>query len=97
MKMSGQTNKRLCGLVSLGEAALSPAMRLFAAKSGHEAGWITSATRSDSLGKEIALGYVKYDYLASGTTVKVVLGVEESAVEVTELPFVRGSWYTQLS
>ena len=90
MKMSGQTNKRLCGLVSLGEVALSPAMRLFAAESGKEAGWITSATRSDSLGKEIALGYVKRGFNEPGTRLSARMANESAAaivVQVVELPF----------
>ena len=37
--------------------ALAPGMRLFVPEKGTEAGWITSATRSHSLGKEVALGY----------------------------------------
>ncbi len=47
MKMSGQTNKRLCGLVSVDGAALSPAMQLFAADGAKEVGWVTSATKSE--------------------------------------------------
>jgi folate-binding protein YgfZ len=92
MKMSGQTNKRLCGLVSLGRAALSPAMRLFTAESGSETGWITSATRSDLLGKEIALGYVKRGFNEPGTRLSA-RGAGESvaaalAVQVVGLPFI---------
>src|SRR5206468_8737678 len=60
MKMSGQTNKRLCGLISLGDKPLKKGTKLAVpSASGKEAGWITSATRSQRLGKEIALGYVK--------------------------------------
>src|SRR4029434_7609432 len=60
MKMSGQTNKRLCGLISLNKAPLRPAVKLITpSASGKEAGWITSGTRSQRLEKEIALGYVK--------------------------------------
>lgn len=55
IKMSGQTNKRLCGLLSVNGAPLSTGMRL--AQGEKETGWITSATRS--AGREIALGYVK--------------------------------------
>ena len=90
MKMSGQKNKRLCGLVSLGEEALSPLMRLFAAESGNDAGWITSATRSESLGKEIALGYVKRGFNDSGTrlSARVVDQAAAVPVEVVALPFV---------
>jgi folate-binding protein YgfZ len=56
-------------------------------------GRITSATLSPHLGRTVALGYVKYDYLATGTSVKVVSGDQEFTAEVTELPFVRGSWF----
>jgi folate-binding protein YgfZ len=59
MKMSGQMNKRLCGLVSLDDSPLAPGARLLSPGDAKDAGWITSATRSDRLGKEIALGYVK--------------------------------------
>lgn len=54
-----------------------------------EIGRITSATLSPHLGCTVALGYVKYDYLAAGTRVKVSCGDGELAAEVTELPFVR--------
>src|SRR5262249_60129127 len=47
MKMSGQTNKRLCGLISLDNIPLQPGMKLIApSASGKKAGWITSTTRS---------------------------------------------------
>src|SRR5207249_10008852 len=60
MKMSGQTNKRLCGVVSLDDVPLQPGMKLAASSAaGKETGWTTSATHSERLGKEIALGYVK--------------------------------------
>ena len=85
MKMSGQTNKRLCGLVSLGEVALSPACGFSRPRVANDAGWITSATRSDSLGKEIALGYVKRGSNEPGT----LRGrrMNRRSVEVVELPF----------
>src|SRR5207248_6728801 len=44
MKMSGQTNKRLCGLISLGGLPLQPGLKLATPSSaGKEVGWITSA------------------------------------------------------
>src|SRR5438876_1574521 len=67
MKMSGQTNKRLCGLISVNDLPLQPGMKLAVpSTAGKEAGWITSATRSERLGKEIALGYVKRGFNSSG-------------------------------
>src|SRR2546425_6024493 len=68
IKMSGQTNKRLCGLISLHDTPLRARMKLAVALAkGKEAGWITSATRSDRIGKEIALGYVKRGFNDSGS------------------------------
>jgi folate-binding protein YgfZ len=58
-----------------------------------EIGRVTSVTLSPHLGRTIAMGYVKYDYLAPGTSVRIVSGENEFPAEVTGLPFVRGSWY----
>jgi folate-binding protein YgfZ len=85
MKMSGQTNKRLCGLVSLSGAPLAADMRLLSESDpGKDAGWITSATRSDRLGREIALGYVKRGFNETGA--RLLAG--EVPVQVASLPFV---------
>jgi folate-binding protein YgfZ len=84
MKMSGQTNKRLCGLVSLSGAPLHPEVRLTrASEPAKDAGWITSATKSGRLGKEIALGYVKRGY----NTIGSLLQAGDVPVEVVALPF----------
>jgi folate-binding protein YgfZ len=85
MKMSGQTNKRLCGLVSLSGAPLAANMRLASETDpGKDVGWITSATKSDRLGREIALGYVKRGFNETGT--RLLAG--EVPVQVAPLPFV---------
>lgn len=66
IKMSGQTNKRLCGLISLDDLPLQPGMKLAAPSApGKEVGWITSATRSKR--QEIALGYVKRGFTSANT------------------------------
>src|SRR6184192_714909 len=66
MKMSGQTNKRLFGLISLRGLPLQPGLRLATpSNAGKEVGCITSATRSDN--QEIALGYVKRGFNNVGT------------------------------
>ncbi|PYL10177.1 MAG: hypothetical protein DME33_01870 [Verrucomicrobia bacterium] len=91
MKMSGQTNKRLCGLISLDDVPLQPGMKLAASSAaGKETGWITSATRSERLGKEIALGYVKRGFNGIGTRLDAHAANIPSAipVEVAPLPFV---------
>jgi tRNA-modifying protein YgfZ len=94
IKMSGQTNKRLCGLVSVAQTPLRPAMRLVQAEGeGREVGWITSATRSLRLEKEIALGYVKRGFNAVGSRF-TALSPENSGgdikvpVELVAVPFV---------
>lgn len=58
MKMSGQRNKRLCGLIAMDDPELVPGERLISA-TGKDVGWITSATQSERVGRRIALGYVK--------------------------------------
>ena len=91
MKMSGQTNKRLCGLTSLDDVPVQPGVKLAApSAAGREIGWITSATRSERIGKEIALGYVKRGFNSPGTKLDA-FSAENSAkpisVEVVPLPF----------
>lgn len=93
MKMSGQTNKRLCGLVSVSGAPLQAGMRLAGeTDGGKETGWITSATRSSRLEKEIALGYVKRGFNSSGTRLQAVppetAGQTGIPVEVVPIPFI---------
>ena len=89
--MSGQTNKRLCGFVSLDRIPLQSGMKLAApSKEGKEVGWVTSATHSERLGKEIALGYVKRGFNDVGTRLDAL--VQESSarkitIEAVPLPF----------
>jgi folate-binding protein YgfZ len=90
IKMSGQTNKRLCGLISLNDTRLQPGMKLLApSPSGKEAGWITSATRNERLDKEIALGYVKRGFNNPATKLDALSSdaAEAIPVEVVLLPF----------
>jgi folate-binding protein YgfZ len=93
IKMSGQTNKRLCGLISLDGVPLQAGMRLASApEKGKEAGWITSATRSEKIGKEIALGYVKRGFNSPSGNLDALAPENSGAVaaipvEVVPLPF----------
>ncbi|MCA1660162.1 MAG: hypothetical protein LC642_06465 [Verrucomicrobiaceae bacterium] len=80
MKMSGQTNKRLYGL--LPEHPLSRGMRLTVG--GKEVGWVTSVAWSDRLGKRIALGFVKRGFQEPGTELHAEGSI---AVRVAPLPF----------
>ena len=86
IKMSGQTNKRLCGLVSLSDTPLRPEMRLVPADGDEkEIGWITSATRSPRLEKEIALGYVKRGFNPVGSRLFAL--PDRVPIEIVALPF----------
>jgi folate-binding protein YgfZ len=92
MKMSGQRNKKLCGLASANEAPLSAGMRLFEiSKTDKDVGWITSASRSRKLNREVALGFVKRGFNAPGTNLEARppgnLGSGSVRVEVVDLPF----------
>lgn len=85
MKMSGQRNKQLCGLISLENVPLTSGLRLTGPE-GKEIGWITSATRSSQ--REIALAYVKRGFNSVGTRLEAK-SAEHAAVpvEVVDLPF----------
>lgn len=95
IKMSGQTNKRLCGLISVERKSLQMGMRLLSQDAERkDAGWITSTTHSVRLEKEIALGYVKRGFSAVGSHLNACLP-DSSAddvvpVEVVTIPFVKG-------
>ena len=98
MKMSGQTNKRLCGLVG---AELEQGMKLSSgtiAGQPHrlletrEAGWITSVADSERLGERIALGFVKRGFNVPGTKLSVFDPADPQRsvlVKVVDLPFAR--------
>ncbi len=94
IKMSGQTNKRLCGLVPVCDAPLVAGMRLFtAAPEAKEVGWITSTTVSPRVGKQIALGFLKRGFQTIGTRLDARM-VENAnsgmaaGLEIVPLPFV---------
>jgi tRNA-modifying protein YgfZ len=94
MKMSGQTNKRLCGLVSLDDAPLKPGTKLAVPSvPGKEVGWVTSSAHSKRFEKYIALGYVKRGFNSAGTRLTAAEGsasksAAEIPIEVAPLPFV---------
>jgi folate-binding protein YgfZ len=87
MKMSGQRNKQLCGLVSLKNIPLASGMRLIG-REGKEIGWITSATRSGE--REIALAYIKRGFNSIGSKVEARSAQHPAVLaEVVDLPFMR--------
>jgi aminomethyltransferase len=90
IKMSGQTNKRLCGLIPLDNVPLQPTMKLAAPSTeGKEVGWITSATHSQRMGKQIALAYVKRGFNNAGTKLDALADSPAqmpNAISVTVVP-----------
>jgi folate-binding protein YgfZ len=88
IKMSGQTNKRLCGLVSLSDAPLAAGMKL-KEPAGKEVGRITSAAFSENVHRQIALGYVKrgFNHIATELAASGVEGSDGLPVEIVALPF----------
>jgi glycine cleavage system aminomethyltransferase T len=85
MKMSGQRNKQLCGLVSLANIALMPGLRLIAGPDQKDVGWVTSATASDD--RQIGLAYVKRGFNSAGNKVEAVSEGGHIAARVVDLPF----------
>jgi folate-binding protein YgfZ len=86
IKHRGHVAKKLTGMkfdnpVEVGATVVST--------EGKEVGRLTSVTYSPKLNSTIALGYVRYEYLPAGTTVKA----GDITGTVTDLPFIRGSWY----
>ncbi|HEY1769052.1 MAG TPA: glycine cleavage T C-terminal barrel domain-containing protein [Chthoniobacterales bacterium] len=92
MKISGQTNKRLCGLISAHDAPLVTGMKLVAmSEEGKEVGRLTSATTSPRCG-EIALGFVKRSFNSLGTELDALAADAPfssalTRVRVVALPF----------
>ena len=89
IKHRGHVAKKLTGLRFETDRSI-PAGTIIKSTDGTEIGKVMSTAFSPKLGNTIGLGYVRYEYLAAGTNVMVDEGI---AATVTDLPFVRGSWY----
>ncbi len=90
IKYRGHVAKKLSGLIFAG-AVEAKCGAIIKSMDDKEIGRLTSVTHSPKLDQTIALGYLKYDYVAAGTRVKIVSGDAEVSAEVVELPFVRVS------
>jgi len=77
----GHIAKQLTGLILENKAKPNDELKSL---DGKNAGKITSVTFSPKLEKYIALAFVRYDYLAEGTKLKV----NETTAEVKTLPFI---------
>ena len=92
IKYRGHVAKKLSGVV-FEQAVTVAAGATIQSTDGKEVGRITSVSDSPRLGRTIALAFLKYDFLAAGTSLKIVADDGELPAQVAELPFVRGSWY----
>jgi folate-binding protein YgfZ len=92
IKYRGHVAKKLTGLIFDQETPIEYGGTIQSVE-GKDIGRVTSATFSPRVGMTIALGYLRYDYLAAGTEVKLVSNEAEHVAHVVDLPFVRGSWY----
>ena len=80
----GHVAKKLTGITTVAEGdELKPGTELFSPE-GKSAGRVTSVTVSPRLQKVIGLAFVRYDFLAEGTT----LQADGAIIEVKSLPFV---------
>jgi len=93
IKYRGHVAKKLTGVRMEQDMALENGAKILSTD-GKEIGGVTSSAVSPRLKYTIALAYVKYDYLEPGTQVKIISAKEELPATVTDLPFIRGSWYT---
>jgi len=94
IKYRGHVAKKLAG-IRFTQAAKVEVGSVIKSADDKEIGRVTSATFSPHLGHTIAMGYLKYDYLAPETSVTVVSGDKELPGKSTELPFVKGSWWRE--
>jgi folate-binding protein YgfZ len=93
IKYRGHVAKKLTGLIVDSDQELEDGVRILSSD-GKEIGRVTSSTFSPGLARRIALGYIKYDYLAPGTEVNVSMGKDQIRGTVADLPFIRGGWYS---
>lgn len=88
IKYRGHVAKKLRGLMferHCGRAIVAGGQATINSTDGKDIGRITSSAFSPHLGCRIALGYVKYEYLASGTEVNV----DNMPVRIVDLPFIK--------
>jgi folate-binding protein YgfZ len=94
IKYRGHVAKKLTGIEFGQRGSIAPGTILLSLED-KEIGKLTSVAFSVALDRTVALGYLKYDYLAPGTQVEAVTGDQRFGGTVRELPFVQGSWVRQ--
>lgn len=92
IKHRGHVAKKLTGIL-LEDRTAAPRNAKILSLDGKEVGRVTSSAFSPKLDRAVALAYLKYDYLAPETMVRVSSQSNEMSGSVAELPLVKGSWY----
>ena len=87
IKYRGHVAKKLSG-IKFDQPMKVEAGAVIKSMDNKEIGRVTSTTYSPHLGRTIGLGYVKYDYLATDTQVKVSAELGDMEARIAELPFV---------
>ncbi len=91
IKYRGHVAKKITGVAFDGEVSAEAGASVMTVDE-QVIGRLTSVAFSPKLQKTIALALIKYQYLAAGTKVKVVATETLLDAEITDLPFVKGSW-----
>jgi folate-binding protein YgfZ len=94
IKYRGHVAKRLSGILFDEDVTVAREAKVKTSDGSRDIGRITSSAFSPRLNRTVALGFVRYEFLAAGTEIAVTLDEARTARAcVVELPFVRGSWY----
>ncbi len=84
IRARGHVNRKLMGLLLEGTRVPAAGTKLIA--NGNEVGEITTAVYSPTLGRPIALAYIRREHFTPGTRLQVASG---GTAEVTALPFLQ--------
>ena len=86
----GRMNRQLSGFLLQNEAqAALPTRGDRLVKDDKEVGWLTSVTTSPTLGRSIALGYVRREHGEPGTRLRIDRPDMDMIAEVIKLPFLQ--------
>ena len=81
----GHVSKKLSGLELEGDAVPSRGDKITA--SGKDVGQVTSALASQTLGRVIAMGYIKYGFFEVGKDVEILTSSGNAAARIVDMPF----------
>jgi folate-binding protein YgfZ len=88
----GHTNRALTGFILSGSELPHKGSKIFptSGETDREVGWITSSTHSPSVGKAIALGYLRHELREPGVPLRIAHEDDSLTAQVAALPFVNG-------